>query len=236
VSTQPLHDDIEHPLLGGSTSPLAVVVDLSETIGPFQDAMLRYLDDGFRRAALKPEIAESTVVAIVVINNDQVTVASPDAPFVPITDVRAPEGLVAAGVTPLHDAVDRACTLIEQHHAALKAAGRLRNVGNVLIVTDGEPTDAAGYPTDAWRPTAERIRTAREEGRIMTSALGFGDANGDVLRAFAPATTAIGALPQLASLLQIVTMSSSSGSGDDGIRAAEASWQRICADMFGGRA
>lgn len=217
-----IHDDVEHPALAVPVMPLVLVLDLSETMAPHVDRMARYLDDGLRDAALNGQAAAGVVVATVVIRDDVAEVLEPHAPFTPLVDACVPTDLRAAGVTPLHDAVDLARELIDAEHARLEAAGRMRYLGNIVIVTDGDPTDAQGYPTDAWRAAAARVREAHDRGRILTTALGFGDADEEILRAFAPNSTRIGSLPELASIISSVTMSASNaGTAADQVAAAE---------------
>jgi uncharacterized protein YegL len=128
--------------------------------------------------------------------------------FMPVRDTDDVPPLRAAGSTPLGAAIDLAIELSSSHVAALRSAQRDVYRPNVWIVTDGEPTNLDGYPTDDWHGAVARLRAAEASGRLLVFAIGLPGANHTVLGEVAPLSHYADPRLSLTRALRIVSISS----------------------------
>jgi len=92
-------------------------------------------------------------------------------------DFKAPT-LVADGRTPTGAAVTQALAEIEAQKAELKANGVMYKRPILMLMSDGEPTDA-------WEQAAEECRNAEANNKVTVFAIGVGEgADLDVLSRF----------------------------------------------------
>jgi uncharacterized protein YegL len=94
--------------------------------------------------------------------------------------------LTAGGATPMVEAVDLALDLVEQRRRYVQDVhGQQTGGPRLILITDGEPTDYEGNPTEDWRRLAVRLQQSRDSGRLMLFAFGVPGVNDDVMRALA---------------------------------------------------
>jgi uncharacterized protein YegL len=98
----------------------------------------------------------------------------------------APASLAAEGVSRVAEALELALDLCEARAAALTADSVHVYVPNVWLLTDGEPTDADGNPSDDWRTVLPRLRDMEQRNRVLFFAVGLPGARTDVLAELAP--------------------------------------------------
>jgi uncharacterized protein YegL len=105
--------------------------------------------------------------------------------FIDAPDVE-PEPLVADGVSRIAEALELALDLCEDRITALTDENLQVYVPNVWLLTDGEPTDAAGDPSDDWQAIVPRLRAMEERNHALFFAVGLPGARSDVLAELAP--------------------------------------------------
>lgn len=85
------------------------------------------------------------------------------------------------GVSLVGDALARAMDVVDERRRTL--ASQSHYVPNIVLISDGEPTDAAGDPDpQSWRAVLPRLREGEASGAWLVRAVGFGDADPAVLR------------------------------------------------------
>ena len=131
-----------------------------------------------------------------------------DGGFAALDEVAAVPSAPADGSTPLGPAIERAIELSAQHVAQLRGAKRDVYRPNIWIVTDGEPTDVLGHPTDDWHGAVTRLRAAERSGRLLVFAIGLRGADRDVLAEIAPESHYVDPQLSLANALRLVSISS----------------------------
>ena len=89
-----------------------------------------------------------------------------------------PPALIAAGETPLGEAVRRGIDLVAQRKQAYKQAGIHYFRPWIFLITDGEPTDD-------WHSAAEQVRQGEADKKFAFFAVGVESANFDLLRQIA---------------------------------------------------
>ncbi len=125
-------------------------------------------------------------IAIITFGKDGVNVqGDPDEPFTPAATFDPP-GLKAGGVTPMADAIREAFAIIQRRKKEIDGAGIPRVRPLVFLLTDGHPTDSAGHLDESWRPIAAELQQARDDKKLLFTALGTGGAAFDVLECLAP--------------------------------------------------
>jgi uncharacterized protein YegL len=89
--------------------------------------------------------------------------------------------MTAAGTTPLAAALDLATQLIDDPRQLLESGYR----PILMLVSDGQPTDAQGHATDDWKPALGRLLESNRGKQAFRFAMAIGaDADENVLRAF----------------------------------------------------
>jgi uncharacterized protein YegL len=120
-----------------------------------------------------------------VVSGEQRPSAEDGAAFVPAARLDLPV-LPAGGATPMVEAVELALSLIEQRRQHVQSVHAQQTGGpRLILITDGEPTDLEGNPTDEWRPLARRLEQRRASGRLQLFAFGVPGVDDDVMRALA---------------------------------------------------
>lgn len=120
--------------------------------------------------------------------------------------------LQAKGVTPLNDAFLKAAELIEQEDVVPKNA----YAPILLLVSDGQPTDAKGHLSDDWRESLHILQTAKRVSKGMRFAMAIGpDANEEMLAAFSGNGNVFQASDgeKIRQFFQLVTMATSMSLG-----------------------
>lgn len=177
--------------------PLVLLVDVSWSIAhrnlmTHLQSVLDRLPGVLRAEAGLRRIVE---VAVITFGKEGVRIAATDGSaepprsgadaFTPVNELRMPI-LEADGVTPMFEAIDLALSVCEQRTQALRAAKVLRWVPTILMLTDGEPTDAEGEPTPDCEPVARRLRTAEQGNRALFVAGALEGADRAMLDRIAP--------------------------------------------------
>jgi uncharacterized protein YegL len=146
------------------------------------------------------------------------------SPFVPASRFEVPR-LQAGGVTPMAEALELAMRLIAEEKLEL----RRRNLSHyrpvVWCVTDGEPTDPSGSPSDDWKRLPAIIANEERAKRFAFFAASVGNisAYGDeVLQALAPNSHFKLDGFDFSLVLQLVSASAESAAHDDQIEAIKA--------------
>jgi uncharacterized protein YegL len=143
------------------------------------------------------------------------------SPFVPASHFEVPR-LQAGGVTPITEALELAIRLIGEEKRELRRRNLSYYRPVVWCVTDGEPTDHSGAPSDDWQRLPEVIAHEEREKRFAFFAASVGNISphGDeVLRALAPGSHYKLEGFEFALVLQLVSASAESAAHDDPIEA-----------------
>jgi uncharacterized protein YegL len=153
--------------------PVLVLADTSGSMGV--DGKLEVLNDAIRRmveAFSQIDVPDCDLgVAVVSFGGEQ---ASFHLPFTRVAEL-VWEPLAAAGRTPMGQAFDLVCGLLEDPHVIPPRS----YPPHLILVSDG-------IPTDDWRKPLARLAEAEQARRALRFAVGIGaDAKIDVLRAFA---------------------------------------------------
>jgi uncharacterized protein YegL len=96
----------------------------------------------------------------------------------------------AAGTTPMGDAVDLALKTLSARLMQYEAAGVSRYRPLIILMTDGQPTDGEGNPTDEYKPSAAKLRAGASRGHrdptgVQVRCIAIGDhANTSILAEF----------------------------------------------------
>jgi uncharacterized protein YegL len=89
--------------------------------------------------------------------------------------------LKAHGHTPLGEALDLTRSIIEDRAQISSRAYRPA----IILVSDGQPTDESGRPTDKWRSSLEQLLSSERASKADRFAMAIGDdADLEVLSAF----------------------------------------------------
>jgi uncharacterized protein YegL len=209
--------------------PLLLLLDVSSSMkGAPIDELNRALVGWERDLKGDEQLQRHGEIAIITFGGRQAKVisgSSPDADgaFEPVATWRAPK-LAAGGVTPMVEAISLAITLAVERRASLSKRGILSYRPNVFLITDGQPTDAQGNPSEDWRRLVPELRAAEERNRLLFFALGVTAADETVLRGLAPDAYYKTKDIQFRQLLRLVSTSSGSTlRGDD----ARMTFQRV---------
>jgi uncharacterized protein YegL len=142
-------------------------------------------------------LSSSVEIAVITFGGQQVRTWKGDEPqahgaqadaFVPAYAFRPPE-LVAAGVTLMTEALETATQLVAARKTALRNAGHLYYRPQICLITDGQPTNATGHPTDDWRRIVPVLADQQAKKKFRLFAIGVGgiSAQGEqVLQSIAP--------------------------------------------------
>ncbi|MFN9176315.1 MAG: vWA domain-containing protein [Synechocystis sp.] len=142
--------------------PVGLVLDTS---GSMQGAPIRALNEGiktFQQDVLRDTQATLSVeIAIVTFGHGGVKTVQD---FVGIDQFRPPN-LEAGDLTPMGGAIELALDLVQDRKAIYKSHGIQYYRPWVFLITDGSPTDQ-------WQTTAQRVKQAEAENRVLFFSVG----------------------------------------------------------------
>jgi uncharacterized protein YegL len=213
-------------------APVVMVMDNSYSMqGKPIDELNAALADMRDRLRNDVELSSKAEICLITFGHNGVTAwrgtepAPPgESPFVPASRFEVPR-LEAGGVTPMTEALELAMRLIAEEKREL----RRRNLSYYRpvkwLVTDGEPTDDSGSPSDDWKRLPAIIAREEREKRFAFFAASVGNISpyGDeVLRALAPGSHYKLQGFDFSLVLQLVSASAESAAHDDPIEAIKA--------------
>jgi uncharacterized protein YegL len=173
----------------GLVSPTVVLLDLSRSVAAHLHELVRAFREGLAAMKEVPELKKAVELVIVGFGGEGARVLSPPlegSPFVSVVDAVAPGDLVAGGHTPIGEALQLGLDLFTQRSEDLYRTGRNRARANLLLYSDGRPTNPDGYPDySSWIEPVARVHEAEHLGRLLFSVIAFGDADAEALRRLA---------------------------------------------------
>lgn len=176
---QPLgHEFVSNP------EPRCPCVLLVDTSSSMEGRSIAELNDGLRAFAdtLQADALASKRVEVAILTfSSNVTVVQE---FTTV-DRFAPPTLRAGGTTAMVEGLRQAMEVIEERRGAYRAANVQYYRPWLFLVTDGQPTDAQGHPTDAWRPAADELQAYLAAKKAVFFGVGTSTADFDVLRGLA---------------------------------------------------
>ena len=148
-------------------TPCALVLDRSSSmagqpIAELNTGRRRFADD----AKEDPYARKRCEVTVVSFGG----VARVDSPFCEIRDFQPPE-LMAAGTTPMADALALAVEGLEQRKKQYRAAGIEYLRPWLILMTDGHPTDARGY----FEETIAHLNALERKQSLMVFPIAVGE-------------------------------------------------------------
>ena len=146
-------------------TPLVLVLDRS---GSMEGDRISALNQGLKtlEQEMKSDETTSTKGRVLVIQfggDDEVEVGQ----WLDAMDFAAPT-LVANGRTPTGNAIQTALSVIEAQKVELKAAGISYKRPILMLMSDGEPTDA-------WEAAAATCRAAESANKVTVFSIGIGE-------------------------------------------------------------
>ncbi|MFC4501670.1 MULTISPECIES: vWA domain-containing protein [Streptomyces] len=178
--------------------PLVLCLDTSMSMANAPIDMLnKALQEWVLQLRSDINLTNSVEVALVTFGGRQVctwqgttVLADPADPgaFVPAHSFGAPH-LQASGVTLMTDALRTAVQLVTARKTVLREAGHLYYRPQICLITDGQPTDSQGQPTDDWRRIVPLLADQQQKKKFRLFAIGVGGITPrgeEVLRAIAP--------------------------------------------------
>jgi len=158
-------------------APLVLVLDCSGSMA--EDNKIALLNDGLK--TLESELKKDPIAArcgrVLVISfggDNNVEIMGDWTDAMDFT----PPSLVAGGLTPLGAAMRCALDEIEAQKSQMRSAGVSYKRPIVLLLSDGEPTDA-------WQQVAAECKNAEASHKVNVMPVGIGSqANRDILGAF----------------------------------------------------
>jgi uncharacterized protein YegL len=128
--------------------PVYILVDTSHSMSQYEDVLNQTIESLYDELIISPRISEFAHVSIISYNTSAEVVLD-------MTDLQAMDALPqlgCGGVTNFTAAIRLLRQRIEEDVPRLNDSGRqvLRPVA--FLLTDGQPTDDEGYPSDDWKP------------------------------------------------------------------------------------
>jgi uncharacterized protein YegL len=157
--------------------PTYVLIDTSGSMKPSEDALNETLEHLYNELFESPRISEFAHISIISFNNEAHVIL----PMTDIQQVTALPQLGCSGVTDFGKVFRRLRACIEDDVPALNRAGRAVLRPLAFLLTDGQPTDATGRATQAWRPDYQALVDHNWRRRPNIVTFGFGNATADVL-------------------------------------------------------
>ena len=148
-------------------------------------------------------------------------VAPGESPFVPARQLTVPR-LGAGDVTPMVPAVELAIACVEEEKAELRRRYLQYYRPLIWLISDGVPTDAAGYVTEDWRRLPPVIQQGEEGKAYVFFTVGVGDIDAvgtAVLRELAPDAHVRLEGFDFASVLKLVSASADAAAKGDSVDA-----------------
>jgi uncharacterized protein YegL len=128
--------------------PVYIMIDTSHSMTPFEDLLNESIESLYDQLITSPRISEFAFVSILSYNTDAEVVLQ-------MTDLHSLDALPqleCGGVTNFVKALQLLRTRIEEDIQRLNNGGRLVLRPVAFVLTDGQPTDDEGLPSDNWRP------------------------------------------------------------------------------------
>jgi uncharacterized protein YegL len=146
-------------------------------------------------------------------------VAAGESTFVPARQLTVPK-LGAGDVTPMVPAVELAIRCVEEEKAELRRRFLQYYRPLIWLISDGVPTDAAGYVTEDWRRLPPLLQSGEESKGFIFFTVGVGDIDAvgaAVLRELAPDAHVRLEGFDFASVLKLVSASADAAAKGDSI-------------------
>ncbi|WP_238431738.1 vWA domain-containing protein [Streptomyces cavernae] len=151
--------------------PAYLVVDVSASMAPFQDALNRTLEDLHLTLSTSPRVSEFAHMSIVVFSHEPIMVLEmTDLAYVP-----SMPSVVCGGGTHYGKAFDLVRQRIDLDIPALSAQGKAVLRPAVFFLTDGEPMDSD------WHGSFRALVAPGSKRRPHVITYGFGSADPAVL-------------------------------------------------------
>ncbi|MGW5639254.1 vWA domain-containing protein [Streptomyces sp. NPDC003832] len=179
-----LYPDIDLGL-AGTRMPLMLVIDTSSSMSRVMGDLNSALASWAQSLAEDPLLAASVDIAMITFGgevtlwqgprplSDEQPALSP-SPFVPAATFDPPH-LRAHGVTPTARALREAIDTLADYKARLRQAGRTYYRPQILLVTDGYPSDEQGHASHAYRELLPQLREDEAARRYRLFTIGVGD-------------------------------------------------------------
>jgi len=157
--------------------PVYILVDTSHSMSQYEDVLNQTIESLYDELIISPRISEFAHVSIISYNTSAEVVLD-------MTDLQAMDALPqlgCGGVTNFTAAIRLLRQRIEEDVPRLSESGRqvLRPVA--FLLTDGQPTDDQGYPSDGWKPEfASLVDTSYRRHPHMVP-FGYGQATAAVI-------------------------------------------------------
>lgn len=177
-----LEDLVEIAYPGEPHCPIVLLLDTSGSMSIHGkiDEMKEGLR-AFKEELGSDDLARKRVDIAVVTFGESVEVVHPFS----LVDAFTPPEIVAAGLTPMGEAIQRAIGMVEERREEYRSAGIDSYRPWIFLVTDGEPTDM--YEGDAlWEAVAGAIRSGEENGDFLFFTVGAEPADMKILSALSP--------------------------------------------------
>lgn len=160
--------------------PVYIVIDTSYSMRKFEKLLNDSIEELYDELITRPSVSDFAQISIISFNSDAQLVLR-------MTDLQALDALpvlACGGITDFGKAIGLLRERIEDDVPALSSAGRavLRPVA--FLLTDGQPTDEDGKPSNAWVPEFKALvdESYRRHPNIVP--FGYGAATPDVVRQF----------------------------------------------------
>lgn len=158
----------------GNPDPRAacmLLLDASKSMSGAPIAALTEAIRGFHADLLEDPLARRRIELSAVAFGGNVRVLQP---FALVENFQPPE-LVADGVTPMGQALVQGMRMLKARKEVYRAEGILYYQPWMVLITDGEPTDA-------WQTAAQAVRREVDERKLVFYGVGVANANLQVLQ------------------------------------------------------
>jgi uncharacterized protein YegL len=157
--------------------PVYIVIDTSYSMTPYEDVLNQTIETLYDTLITSPRIADFAHISILSYNTEAEVVLQ-------MTDLQTMDLLPllsCGGVTDFVKALRLLRQRIEEDVTQLSNAGRevLRPVA--FLLTDGQPTDDQGHPSDNWKGEYEALVDKLYRRHPNVVPFGYGTATADML-------------------------------------------------------
>jgi uncharacterized protein YegL len=157
--------------------PVYIVIDTSYSMSPYEDVLNQTIETLYDTLITSPRIADFAHISILSYNTEAEVVLQ-------MTDLQTMDVLPqlgCGGVTDFVKALRLLRQRIEEDVTLLSNAGRevLRPVA--FLLTDGQPTDDQGHPSDNWKGEYEALVDKLYRRHPNVVPFGYGTATADML-------------------------------------------------------
>jgi uncharacterized protein YegL len=157
--------------------PVYIVIDTSYSMSPYEDVLNQTIETLYDTLITSPRIADFAHISILSYNTEAEVVLQ-------MTDLQTMDVLPqlgCGGVTDFVKALRLLRQRIEEDVTLLSNAGRdvLRPVA--FLLTDGQPTDDKGHPSDNWKGEYDALVNKSYARHPHVVPFGYGTATADML-------------------------------------------------------